>query len=100
MCRRAPLVCILLVLVAAAGVSTPAQEPSAAPPALSEVELLRIQALELTLENLSLRLDAVRREADGYLRTLQRPGFELVKVPDAQGVLRWAYRPAAEGSRP
>lgn len=100
MCRRAPLVCILLVLVAAAGVSTPAQEPAAAPPILTEVEQLRIQALELTLENLSLRLDAVRRDAAAYLRALQRPGFELIKVPDAQGVLRWTYRAAPrEGER-
>lgn len=80
-----PVVAALLLLLA---VPAWAQEPAKEPPALPPLDAARLQILELAIENLSLKLDALKREAETFLRTLQHPGYELRKENG-----QWGYRP-------
>lgn len=68
-----------------------AQEPAPAPPTLPAIDAARLQILELAIENLTLKLDALKREAETFVRTLQREGYELRKENG-----QWVYRPAPE----
>jgi hypothetical protein len=82
-----------MALVVGLGLTTGlvAQAPTPAVPVLTEVEALRVQALELAIENQALRLNILRRDAEAYMRSLEKPGFTLVKERDAAGVTRWVY---------
>lgn len=65
-----------------------AQEPPPAPPVLPPLDAARLQIFELAIENLSLKLDALKREAETFVRTLQHEGYELRKENG-----QWVYRP-------
>lgn len=84
-------------MLALLALALPARGQDAAP-TLSALDALKLQAMELALENLTLRLDALRRDTQDYLRTLQQPGYELRKERGADGVARWVYRPVPDPS--
>lgn len=74
--------------MAPAWAQEPAQAPAPAQPALSALDAARLQILELAIENLTLKLDALKREAETFVRSLQREGYELRKENG-----QWGYRP-------
>ena len=66
------------------------------PPALSEIDQLKLQNFELATDNLKLRvqqaltsLAAVERESAALLKNLAKPGYRLERGTDG----RWVYQP-------
>lgn len=84
-----PVVAALLLLLALpAWAQEPTSGPAPAAPTLPAIDAARLQILELAIENLTLKLDALKREAETFVRTLQREGYELRKENG-----QWVYRP-------
>lgn len=75
-----------LTLVILLGAVATAQEASA--PTLSTESRLTLQVLDVTAENLQLRLALVNAERAQLLATLTREGYTLQRGPNG-----WAYTP-------
>lgn len=79
--------------------TVPVLAQDAPAPTLTEADALKLAVAELAVENLALRLEAARRDAEQLLRSLQREGYTLSKERGTDGVARWVYRPVPAPER-
>lgn len=87
-------VCGGLIVVLALGMLGAAQTPPAQTPALSEVDQLKLQAIELEAEVHRLRIQVsaaalaqLEAESKTFVKSLAVPGYRIERGPDG----KWRY---------